>query len=760
MFRITFIIALALLATGCRNAQHYLDSGKQHATQGEWAEAVLDFQKAIQKEPTQAEAHFQLGEAFLKQNNWRSGLPMLARATELQAGNTTYRRRFTDVVLTLYLSDPRHPQAFLDRLQKLSSEDLAKDPKSPDGLRVRGFIYLTDGKYDLAMADFKQVLAARPGDAEISLAMSKPLMLEKRFAEAEKLLREGLAMHPDAAELYTVLYAHLRSTGQTEAAEQLLEDQVTANPRSVEAYLRLASHYYDTLQSSKVAGVLNQVSDARKFPEGPVAVSRFYARYADWKSAAAMMDSALSQAPERRTVWRKEQMSLLVAQGKFAEVRPIAEELLKENAQDAEALSVRGSLLMASSKPEDLDAARKDFEAIMTLEPNDPVSRFKLGRIAQIRGDRPLARKRYEESAKLRASYLPPRMGMAEVLFEERQFTPALEQLDAVIQVDPRNPEVRLMRSAVLMELGRKASAQAEIQQVQREFPDYPAAELQAGYFALARKAYGEADASFRKVYTPGAPDIRALNGLVEVRLAQNNPEAAFHLMRQDLAKQPYSAAVRGLLAGTAARLGRFAEALKEYEPLVASQPESAAVRARYADLYRLMGNTDEAIRHYQKASELDTRSPGPAAMLGYLYATQKRFPEARTALEKARAAAPQDPEILNNLAYLLAEMRADLPTAAGYAQTAMRLNPQTKRYRHTLGWIHAQSKQYDQALPLLQETVREEPGNALYRFHLAVVLLEKGDRARAKKYLTEALGLKPDKDDEGRIKELLSKVG
>jgi hypothetical protein len=39
-------------------------------------------------------------------------------------------------------------------------------------------------------------------------------------------------------------------------------------------------------------------------------------------------------------------------------------------------------------------------------------------------------------------------------------------------------------------------------------------------------------------------------------------------------------------------------------------------------------------------------------------------------------------------------------------------------------------------------------------------VLLEKGDRARAKKYLTEALGLKPDKDDEGRIKELLSKVG
>jgi Flp pilus assembly protein TadD len=142
------------------------------------------------------------------------------------------------------------------------------------------------------------------------------------------------------------------------------------------------------------------------------------------------------------------------------------------------------------------------------------------------------------------------------------------------------------------------------------------------------------------------------------------------------------------------------------------------------------------------------------------LYATQKRYPEARTALEKARTAAPQDPEILNNLAYLLAEMRADLPTAAGYAQTAMRLNPQTKRYRHTLGWIHAQSKQYDQALPLLQETVREEPGNALYRFHLAVVLLEKGDRARAKKYLTEALGLKPDKDDEGRIKELLSKVG
>ena len=760
MFRIAFTIALALLCTGCRNAQYYLDSGKQHAAQGEWAEAVLDFQKAIQKEPNQPEAHFQLGEALLKQNNWRNGLPLLARATELQPGNITYRRRFTDVVLTLYLSDPRHPQALLDRLQKLSSEDLAKDPKSPDGLRVRGFIYLTDGKYDLAMADFEQVLAARPGDVEICLAMSKPLMAEKRFAEAEKLLRSGLAKHPDAAELYTVLYALLRSVGQTEAAEQLLEDRVTANPRSVEAHLRLASHYSDTQQSSKVAGVLNQIADARKFPDGPVAVSRFYARYADWKSAAAMMDSALRQAPERRTVWRKEQMSLLVAQGKFDDVRPISEELLKENPQDAEALSVRGSLLMTSSKPEDLEAARKDFETVSTLEPKDPVSRFKLGRIAQIRGDRPLARKRYEESAKLRASYLPPRMGMAEVLFEERQYAPALEQLEQVLRVDPRNPEVRLMRSAVLMELGRKATAQTEIQQVQREFPNYPAAELQAGYFALARKAYGEADASFRKVYVPGAADVRALNGLVEVRLAQNNPEAAFNLLRQDLAKQPNAPAVRELLAGTSARLGRFAEALKDYEPLVSSQPGSASIRARYADLYRLMGNLDEAIRQYQKASELDPRIPGPAAMLGYLYATQKRYPEARTALEKARTAAPQDPEILNNLAYLLAEMKADLPAAAGYAQNAMRLSPQVKRYRHTLGWIYAQSKQFGQALPLLQETVREEPGNALYRYHLAVVLLERGDKALAKKNLTEALGLKPDKDDEGRIKELLGKVG
>jgi tetratricopeptide (TPR) repeat protein len=352
-------------------------------------------------------------------------------------------------------------------------------------------------------------------------------------------------------------------------------------------------------------------------------------------------------------------------------------------------------------------------------------------------------------------------MATAELLFEQRQFEPSLEQLDQILRIDPQNPEVRLLRSAVLMELGRKAIAQSELQQIQKAFPGYPAAALQAGYFALARQAYAEAEGWFRKVFVPGAADLRALNGLVEVRLGQGSPDAAMALLRQDLAKRAGSGTpVRELLTATAVRIGRFDEALKEYESLVQNQPDSAAIRARYAEIFRLSGNTNEAIVQYQKATDLEAKSAGPAAMLGYLLATTQRFPEARTALEKAHALAPRDPEILNNLAFLLAEMKVDLPTASAHAQAAMRLNPQERRYRDTLGWIYAQSRQFDSALQLLRTLTREEPANALYRYHLAFVLLQKGEMAEAKKTLNEALALKPSREEDTRIRELLSKAG
>jgi predicted Zn-dependent protease len=65
-----------------------------------------------------------------------------------------------------------------------------------------------------------------------------------------------------------------------------------------------------------------------------------------------------------------------------------------------------------------------------------------------------------------------------------------------------------------------------------------------------------------------------------------------------------------------------------------------------------------------------------------------------------------------------------------------------------------------DPALQMLTSLVRKYPDSAPFRYHLGAVFLQKGDKARAKTELQAALGKKPTKEYEDRIKELMARIG
>jgi Tfp pilus assembly protein PilF len=60
----------------------------------------------------------------------------------------------------------------------------------------------------------------------------------------------------------------------------------------------------------------------------------------------------------------------------------------------------------------------------------------------------------------------------------------------------------------------------------------------------------------------------------------------------------------------------------------------------------------------------------------------------------------------------------------------------------------------------MLRELVSKKPERATYHLHLALALYQKGDRSTAKKELEAATRNKPSEKEQGKIKELLAKVG
>ena len=65
-----------------------------------------------------------------------------------------------------------------------------------------------------------------------------------------------------------------------------------------------------------------------------------------------------------------------------------------------------------------------------------------------------------------------------------------------------------------------------------------------------------------------------------------------------------------------------------------------------------------------------------------------------------------------------------------------------------------------DSAIVIFKDLVTKEPERSTYRYHYAMALYQKGDKVSARKELEAALRSKPQKDEEGKIRDLMAKIG
>ena len=106
-----------------------------------------------------------------------------------------------------------------------------------------------------------------------------------------------------------------------------------------------------------------------------------------------------------------------------------------------------------------------------------------------------------------------------------------------------------------------------------------------------------------------------------------------------------------------------------------------------------------------------------------------------------------------------MAQNGGDLDQALTLAQRAKQRLPESQEVSDTLGMIYLQKNLNDNALQIFRGLVKEQPNNATFRIHLALALLQKGDKLSAKRELQDALGARPQPADTMKIKQLMEKI-
>ncbi|MCC6538617.1 MAG: tetratricopeptide repeat protein [Bryobacterales bacterium] len=763
-------VILSLLAlTGCFGdseaaKKRLLETGNKYFDQGKFKEASIIYRKVLQKDQRYGEAYYRLGLSELKQGRYGDAVRWLRRASELQPENDDAHSKLGDMYLTIYLADRSKYKQLLVDFQDLSDRLLKRNPKHYEGLRMRGYLAVANENWKESIDYFQQALAVKPNQGPVQLALANAMVADKRAEEAIELVRTSLDQNKNYGPMYDFLYAAALSKKDMAAAENILNQKVTNNPGSALFVLEQAGHYWRFKDPAKMTETLARLtSNLKQFPDAYRMVGDFYFRGQRFPEAFAAYSEGIKQQPEQKASFMKKQVELLALQNKRADAVTLAQKIVDEFQDDAEAKALRASLRLQSGDPKEVDTAIAEFRSVLSKMQDNPVVRFNLGEALLAKGDVEAARAEFAESIKLRASYIPPKLALGNIHLSKREYPRAQQLADEILQLNQNFLPARLLRVSAQVGLGDNKTAREELKMLLGKVPDLRDAQYLLARIDLAEGKTADAESGFKTLMDKNDP--RGIMGLVETLMNSDRAEQARLLLEAELKKNPANAqTLKVALANIAVRTKKFDQAIDQYKQLIDQNPKSAGLYVRLGETLMLTNRQDEAINAFSKATELAPNEVLPMVRLAMTYEKAGKRDAVEPLYKKILQIDPTNYVALNNMAYGMVSSGKDVDQALTYAQKAKQYAPSDPDVDDTMGLIYTKKNQPDNAIRIFRDLLdKKEPRMrekfVAWRIHLAEALFVKGDKLQAKKELDVALQGGPTPDERQQISALMKRI-
>jgi len=249
-------------------------------------------------------------------------------------------------------------------------------------------------------------------------------------------------------------------------------------------------------------------------------------------------------------------------------------------------------------------------------------------------GDAPRAQSLAEEYRKAHPSSAGARLLIARAEMTRGDFHAAYEELEGVLQIEPRNVDALYYLgklSAILSQmefrelyslapdsvrvhqlLGESYQAQEDLPKAEEEFtqalasdPRSPRVLVALGDVKRAQSQCDEAIGFYTRAVDVAPHDYDGNYGLGACYLHQAKAQTAIGWFRRAAAVEPDSAAARLALGIAYMRTGKLAEAVAELKAAVALEPESRQAYVLMGQAYNKLNQTPEAEQAFRKAREL-----------------------------------------------------------------------------------------------------------------------------------------------------------
>ena len=665
---------------------------------------------------------------------------------------------------------------------------LQLDPQNALAFERIGAMWQDDGAPLRAGAFLKKASELDPKNVQNRIRLARCYVATGRFADGTKEALKVLEQAPDNGDAIITLTEAARSKEDIEAAEKQLQKFPKKN--DVSYYLAAANLSFSGGDLSTAVNALQQALAADpKSSAAHMAMGNLHLTQKDLKQAGEEFKKAADLAPVR-SIERLKYAEFEWGVGDAGEVRRIATDMTKSapdylpgwfwlaelayrDKKYDEALSLlenvfgrddeyldgrrlQGDLLLAKG---DTKKALEVLERLDQTYPDVPIIKYNLARAYLPNNNINQAKLALDQAVSLNPNYDDAVLLLAEVNLSTGHGEAVIEPMTRLLRRRPDLKNAALVLAGAYDSLERFDDAAVVLEEQAKLAPNDPQPLIALGMTYRQAKRNDEARQAFEKAAQLSPNNLSPVSQLVELEVLDKHFDAARQLIQRQFQKTPNLPASHFFQGRILVGEGKWDAAEAELQRTLQLDPNFAAAYDLLVQTYLATNRLPQAVSQLQGLLSKNPNNTAALMILALVYDRMKDYSKARDAYEKLLSTAPNFVPALNNLAYLYTEHLNNLDKAYDVARKARELQGQDASIDDTFAWILYKRGDYQQALPILQESAGKAADNPEIQFHLGMTAYMMGRTDLAKVALKKAAGAAkdfPGKDESKRRLALL----
>jgi tetratricopeptide (TPR) repeat protein len=695
---------------------YHIERGRALTLLGKTDEALQAARTAQRLAPESTLPYLLMGQIYMGRGDNKAAREMFARASELRA---------TDA----------GPHLALGRL--------AWSEKNPD----------------VALKEFDAALTADPKSIRAARAKVGLLVQQNRTKEAIQFTEGLVQREPNNPGFQTILGSLYGRDRQWEKSSAAYRKSAELSPKVAEPRLGLAQV---ALSQGKDEEAITHLQGAVQLQPGhPLAVlmiAGLYDRLARYDQAISVLEAAVKADPSQPT-FGLGLGEMYLKKGRYDDAITKAGELLSANPNLAGARLIRGQALLAKGDPN----AAKDFIDVARMNPKLELAQYLLARAYAQSGRVPDAQAAYREAIRINPEFKQAKTELALLSGQkpdQGELLKEIEQLRAAVKATPKDLAARERLARRLLASGQVKPAQEELKAVLEIAPAHPDANLLMGSIAAQEGRPDDAANYARAVLRTNPSHVDANLFMAAYLLQGGRGEEAVRHLEAALLVNPNRSDVKFRLGVVYVQQRRLADALRLARELQKSEPKSPAGLLLMGTVSGAQQKPQEAIEAFNSALKLKGDLADAYRGLGQAYQQLNQADRAAEAYQRAVGLNGKDVASLNNLAWLLSEVRKKPDEALPLATKAEQLAPKSAEVLDTLGWIQYRRGAFPEAEKALLRAAERAPGNGTIQYHLGMTYARLGKKQDAVSTLKRAAQLDPKLGEAEKINDVIKQLG